>query len=149
MKYQKMKSILHILIKSNGLDREIIGDSSNGTAILEEFLKLCLLFFNRGFGAKKREDVEPYAAIHGPLLTISHPAEDTPKAPPRRKRPQRLINAAEDEQVPSLPLRRSLSFTDAHYIAQAMCEGDTKLIEELYPDFPRSEPIYAGKYLHT
>lgn len=41
------------------------------------------------------------------------------------------------------PLRRSLSFTDAHFIAQAVYEGDTKLIEELYPDFPRSEPIYA------
>ena len=105
-----------------------------------------ILFFNRGFGAKKREDVEPYAAIHGPLLTVSHPAEDTPKAPPRRKRPQRLINAEDGEKSPSIPLRRSLSFTDAHYIAQAMCEGDTKLIEELYPDFPRSEPIYAGKY---
>ena len=32
-------------------------------------------------------------------------------------------------------------------LAQAMYEGDTKLIEELYPDFPRSEPIYAGTYL--
>ncbi len=28
-------------------------------------------------------------------------------------------------------------------LAQAVYEGDTKLIEELYPDFPRSEPIYA------
>ena len=79
-------------------------------------------------------------------MTVTHPAEDTPKAPPRRKRPQRLLTNVEDEKSASLPLRRSLSFTDAHYIAQAMCEGDTKLIEELYPDFPRSEPIYAGKY---
>ena len=109
-------------------------------------MQLYPLFLIRGFGAKKREDVEPYAAIHGPLLTVTHPAEDTPKAPPRRKRPQRLLTNVEDEKSASLPLRRSLSFTDAHYIAQAMCEGDTKLIEELYPDFPRSEPIYAGKY---
>ena len=108
-------------------------------------MQLYPLFLIRGFGAKKREDVEPYAAIHGPLLTVTHPAEDTPKAPPRRKRPQRLLTNVEDEKSASLPLRRSLSFTDAHYIAQAMCEGDTKLIEELYPDFPRSEPIYAGK----
>ena len=104
--------------------------------------------FFRGFGAKKREEVEEtYSAIHGPLLTVHHRIEDTPRAPPRRKRPQRLLTTSEDnEEAPPLPLRRSLSFTDAHYIAQAMCEGDTKLIEELYPDFPRSEPIYAGSY---
>ena len=74
---------------------------------------LTVLFF-RGFGSKKREDVEPYAtAVHGPMLTVHHQDEDTPRAPPRRKRPQRLLN---DEEAPPLPLRRSLSFTDAHYI---------------------------------
>lgn len=103
--------------------------------------------FFRGFGAKKSEDIEPYAVCHGPSLTVSNTFE-TPSAPPRRKRPQRLPAAAstnqqQDKDKPLLPLRRSLSFTDAHYIAQAVYEGDTKLIEELYPDFPRSEPIYA------
>ena len=85
----------------------------------------------QGFGAKKREDVEPYSVNHGPLLTVANCLE-TPKAPPRRKRPQRLLM---DKGMQ--PLRRSLSFTDAHFIAQAVYEGDTKLIEELYPDFPR------------
>ena len=84
----------------------------------------------RGFGGT------PYAVNHGPLLTVENCVE-TPKAPPRRKRPQQRL---QDSQK---PLRRSLSFTDAHYIAQAVYEGDAKLIEELYPDFPRSEPIYA------
>ena len=74
--------------------------------------------------------MEPYAVNHGPLLTVTNCVE-TPKAPPRRKRPQRKL----DKEMQ--PLRRSLSFTDAHFIAQAVYEGDTKLIEELYPDFPR------------
>lgn len=94
--------------------------------------------FFRGFGAKRREDVEPYVVNHGPLLTVVASNETRPIAPPRRKRPQRMLT---DTQMQ--PLRRSLSFTDAHFIAQAVYEGDTKLIEELYPDFPRSEPIYA------
>ena len=76
------------------------------------------------------QDMEPYAVNHGPLLTVANCVE-TPKAPPRRKRPQRKL----DKEMQ--PLRRSLSFTDAHFIAQAVYEGDTKLIEELYPDFPR------------
>ena len=77
------------------------------------------------------QDMEPYAVNHGPLLTVANCVE-TPKAPPRRKRPQRRPLDKEMQ-----PLRRSLSFTDAHFIAQAVYEGDTKLIEELYPDFPR------------
>ena len=44
--------------------------------------------FFRGFGSKKREDVEPYVVNHGPLLKVANCVE-TPKAPPRRKRPQR------------------------------------------------------------
>ena len=75
--------------------------------------------------------MEPYAVNHGPLLTVANCVE-TPKAPPRRKRPQRRPLDKEMQ-----PLRRSLSFTDAHFIAQAVYEGDTKPIEELYPDFPR------------
>ena len=74
--------------------------------------------------------MEPYAVNHGPLLTVTNCVE-TPKAPSRRKRPQRKL----DKEMQ--PLRRSLSFTDAHFIAQAVYEGDSKLIEELYPDFPR------------
>ena len=101
--------------------------------------------FFRGFSGKRREDMEPYSVGHGPLLTVAASEAARPTAPPRRKRPQRILSSstANDEAKPPLPLRRSLSFTDAHFIAQAVYEGDTKLIEELYPDFPRSEPIYA------
>ena len=81
------------------------------------------------------QDMEPYAVNHGPLLTVTNCVE-TPKAPPRRKRPQRKL----DKEMQ--PLRRSLSFTDAHFIAQAVYEGDTKLIEELYPDFPRYAVLF-------
>ena len=99
--------------------------------------------FFRGFGGKRREDMEPYSVYHGPLLAVQTADEALrPQAPPRRKRPQRLVSE-DGEAKPPLPLRRSLSFTHAHFIAQAVYEGDTKLIEELYPDFPRSEPIYA------
>ena len=38
-------------------------------------------------------------------------------------------------------LKRSLSFTDAQFIAQAVAEGDNKLIEETYPNFPLSEQV--------
>ena len=65
----------------------------------------------RGFGGT------PYAVNHGPLLTVENCVE-TPKAPPRRKRPQQRLQNSQK------PLRRSLSFTDAHYIAQAVYEGD-------------------------
>ena len=65
----------------------------------------------RGFGGT------PYAVNHGPLLTVENCVE-TPKAPPRRKRPQQRLQNSQK------PLRRSLSFTDAHYIAQAVYEGE-------------------------
>ena len=38
-------------------------------------------------------------------------------------------------------LKRSLSFTDAQFIAQAVAEGDNKLIEETYPNFPLSQHV--------
>ena len=99
--------------------------------------------FFRGFSGKRREDlqVEPFSVCHGSALTIPS-CSPVPQAPPRRKRPKRQIE--EDNLSAELhPLRRSLSFTDAHFIAQAVYEGDRQLIEELYPDFPRSTPIYA------
>ncbi|XP_040566284.1 uncharacterized protein [Lepeophtheirus salmonis] len=69
-------------------------------------------------------------SLHGRYLTIP---KEVPIAPPRRKRPRIAAH-----------LRRSLSFTDAYVIAQAVVEGDGSLIRELYPDFPRSEePLYA------
>ncbi|TRY70606.1 hypothetical protein TCAL_02329 [Tigriopus californicus] len=109
--------------------------------------------FFRGFSGKRREDlIEPYAVCHGPVLAIQS-SNPFPQAPPRRKRPRRqqLISKEQSRETSHLlrvvdtlnPLRRSLSFTDAHFIAQAVYEGDTKLIEELYPDFPLSTPIYA------
>lgn len=79
----------------------------------------------RGFGAKKREDVyeeggRSHISKGTTVLTVQQPL-DTPRPPPRRKRPQRLIKA---EDKPALPLRRSLSFTDAQHIAQAVYEGN-------------------------
>ncbi len=107
--------------------------------------------FFRGFGGKRREDldlIEPYAVSHGPLLAIK-PLAPQPQAPPRRKRPRRDApqcdnNNIKEELTEERPLRRTLSLTDAHFIAQAVYEGDARLIEELYPDFPRSTPIYAS-----
>ena len=96
--------------------------------------------FFRGFSGKRREDLlEPYVIIHGPILTIpsSHPTP--PSSPLRRHRPRRYL---EVEDSIFVPLRRALSLSDAHFIAQAMYEGDMRLIEDNYPDFPRSSPIY-------
>jgi len=105
--------------------------------------------FFRGFSGKRREDlIEPFAVQHGPLLAVANEeANVSPRPPPRRRRPRR--DAPEDAKKPNTPpnvspLRRTLSFTDAHFIAQAVYEGDRALIEELYPDFPRSTPIYAA-----
>ncbi len=96
--------------------------------------------FFRGFGGKRPEEVlrlEPYATSHGPLLAVEPPHPQPP--PRRRKRPPRPPPPPQS----SSSLKRALSLTDAHFIAQAVYEGDAGLIEELYPDFPRSTPIYA------
>ncbi len=95
--------------------------------------------FFRGFGGKRREDldgdaedegiIEPYAVCHGPLLAVPSCAPQ-PQAPPRRRRPRRdapevpekdddsaLVEAGRSSPAEN-PLRRTLSLTDAHFIAQ-------------------------------
>jgi hypothetical protein len=96
--------------------------------------------FFAGIAAGKRRPLAPYEVSHGPNLVIK-PLVQLPKAPPKRRRPKRrglrtsIHNGCGE---------RSLSFTDAQFIAQAVMEGDTRLIEELYPNFPSSsDPIYT------
>ena len=99
--------------------------------------------FFRGFSGKRREDVIHDASSVASVAPAVDPTDHRLLAltsissapPPHRQRSRtRARRRAE--------LRRTLSLTDAHFIAQAVCEGDTDLIQHLYPDFPRSEPIY-------
>ena len=70
--------------------------------------------FFRGFSGKRKEDLvlpsssEPYSSGHGPLLALEV-SSPVPQAPPRRKRAGAKAKAK---------LRRSMSLTDAHFIAQ-------------------------------
>jgi hypothetical protein len=107
--------------------------------------------FFRGFSGKRRDEVNSTAsstsaatqsANHGPLLGVTSSSLHPVPPPRRRTRPRRTLLPYDGER-PAKELRRSLSLTDAHFIAQAVCEGDAALIQELYPNFPRSEPIYA------
>merc|ERR1712240_366414 len=85
--------------------------------------------FFRGFSGKQRLYLEEDFPPHGPELV--------PSAPPRSKKLSRA-------RKPSLAsLKRSLSFGDAEFIATSVDGGDVAEVEVLYPDFPRSEPIYA------
>ncbi len=85
----------------------------------------------------------PYTIKHSvnlvipPLLPVTRQTGAVPAR--RRKRPRRLPPPG---AVRSAKTRRSFSFTDAQFIAQAAYEGDADLIHELYPGFPHSEPIY-------
>ena len=89
----------------------------------------------------KRRPLAPYEVSHGPNLVI-RPLVQLTKAPPKRRRPKRRGGLR--TSLSSGCGERSLSFTDAQFIAQAVMEGDTKLIEELYPNFPASsDPIYT------
>ena len=101
--------------------------------------------FFRGFSGQRREQLNSLLLDpcdpHGPFLGVASASLLSPEPPPRRRtRPRRRSDEAGQYGA---PLRRSLSLTDAHFIAQAVCEGDSELIQELYPEFPRSEPIYA------
>ena len=85
----------------------------------------------------------PYTIKHSvnlvipPLLPVTRLTGAVPAR--RRKRPRRIPPPG---AVRSAKTRRSFSFTDAQFIAQAAYEGDADLIHELYPGFPHSEPIY-------
>jgi hypothetical protein len=87
----------------------------------------------------KRRPLAPYEVRHGPNLVVT-PLVELHKAPPKRRRPKRRQGCSNGGRNPE----RSYSFTDAQFIAQAVVEGDTALIEELYPSFPASsDPIYT------
>jgi hypothetical protein len=87
----------------------------------------------------KRRPLAPYEVSHGPNLVVT-PLVQLHKAPPKRRRPKRRLGYS----AAGRRYERSFSFTDAQFIAQAVVEGDTKLIEELYPNFPSSsDPIYT------
>ena len=59
--------------------------------------------------------------------------------PPARKYPGCAPTPASE----GARLKRSLSFSDAQVIAQSVADSEPKLIHELYPGFPFSDPIYT------
>ena len=87
--------------------------------------------FFRGFGSKRADDLDRESttsiseSFSSPFTFLTIPSEET--------RTRRRFHGR---------LRRCRSLTDAHYIAQAMYEGDAALLEELYPDFPRGPRVY-------
>ena len=85
--------------------------------------------FFRGFSGVYKDDYEAARRRPGSQL-ITGSQFHQPTAPPRKKRPK-------------TKLTRSLSLTDAEFITQAVAGGEADKIEEIYPDFPRSTPIYA------
>jgi hypothetical protein len=92
--------------------------------------------FFRGFSGKRKEELESRVGSYTLLTVTGDEGTDsrTVTAPPRmRRRPRRALDS--DDGARRQSLRRSLSLTDAHFIAQAIYEGDMKLITELYPEF--------------
>jgi len=83
--------------------------------------------FFRGFSGVNKVEYEAPCSPPGALLRDKY---SQPTAPPRQKRPKNKST-------------RSLSLTDADIITEAVTRGRTLRIEEIYPDFPRSTPIYA------
>jgi len=65
----------------------------------------------------------------------------SPTAPPRIKRPKNISTKEKTELKNVKPLTRSLSYTEGKLLRQAF--SGIKSVEELYPDIPRSTPIYA------
>lgn len=99
------------------------------------------------YGTRKPSLPRPYEIRHGSFLVVP-PLCQLPKAPPKRKRPRRVApptdgGGEQTKRALSINggLKRSLSFTDAQFIAQAVAEGDNKLIEETYPNFPLSQQV--------
>ena len=104
--------------------------------------------FFRGFSGKRREDVINDASSVASIAPAVNPTDhrwlalaSTSSAPTHYRQRSRTRAQRRTE------LRRTLSLTDAHFIAQAVCEGDTDLIQDLYPDFPHSEPLYLIRNL--
>merc|ERR1712142_911208 len=83
--------------------------------------------FFRGFSGTHKVE---YEAPYSPSGLHVRDKYRQPTAPPRHRRPK--IKPA-----------RSLSLTDADIISDAVTRRRPVRIEEIYPDFPRSTPIYA------
>jgi len=94
--------------------------------------------FFQGITDVKRPTSRPSKIIHGPHLVIS-PIIKSYKPPIRKYHLQRLSPKVSENGG----LKRSFSFSDAQIIAQAVADGDSKVITELYPGFPFSESIYT------
>jgi len=75
--------------------------------------------------------------VHGTHLVL-HPLLPLYR-PPARKYPGCAPTPASE----GTRLKRSLSFSDARVIAQSVVDGDPKVIHELFPGFPFSDPIYT------
>jgi len=85
--------------------------------------------FFRGFSGINKADYEAPRKSVGSDYRGKYQLH-SPTAPPRQKRGR------------SKPAR-SLSLTDADIITEAVSRGRSARIEDIYPDFPRSTPIYA------
>ena len=96
--------------------------------------------FFRGFSGKRREDTTSEAASEAPAEGAVGPSDHHFLAP--TSTPPTRLQRSRSRAQRRIELRRTLSLTDAHFIAQAVCEGDVRLIRQLYPDFPRGESIY-------
>jgi len=96
--------------------------------------------FFQGITDVKRPTSRPSKIIHSPYLVIS-PIIKSYKPPIRKYHLQRLSPIRKVTE--NSGLKRSFSFSDAQIIAQAVADGDSKVINELYPGFPFSESIYT------
>ena len=91
--------------------------------------------FFQGIHTTPRHTLAPYEVRHGPNLVVP-PLFQLRKAPPKRNRARCVV-------PPRGGVQRSLSFTDAQLIAQAVTEGDNRFLEDFYPTFPLAEKVYT------
>ena len=98
--------------------------------------------FFRGFSGKRREEVTNDSSSVSSIAPEVNPSDHRLLALTSISLAPALCRQTRTRARRRTELRRSLSLTDAYFIAQAVCEGDTILIQELYPDLPLSEPIY-------
>ena len=90
-------------------------------------------------GAVRRgEGRERRAGLHSALLTTPRPLPGY-RPPSRNYQWQRLVPVQTKRQAGYGCLRRSFSFSDGQVIAQAVVDGDAKVMSELYSKFPCSD----------
>jgi len=96
--------------------------------------------FFHGITHVKRPTNRPSKITHGPHLVIL-PIIKSYKPPVRKYNLPRLSPVGKVTE--ECGLKRSFSFSDAQIIAHAAVDGDSKVINDLYPGFPFSESIYT------